>query len=133
MLHTVSSNFTCGSLWYGLLYVLARFGGINPLGRRHCLLILFGVLRFQHCTDHIMTGSFMGRGNQYVQLVKVLYCTLLTIGKQLPTFTHKIRGLNCQPQRWEASVLPLHHRGPSMEDDFMKIVEKASCDLSEAV
>ena len=31
-------------------------------------------------------GSFMGRGNQYIQLVKVLYCKLLTNGKQLPAF-----------------------------------------------
>ena len=36
--------------------------------------------------SHIMTGSFVGRGNQYIQLVKVLYCKLLTISKQLPTF-----------------------------------------------
>ena len=36
---------------------------------------LFGVLRsFQQCTGHIMTGSRKGRGNQYIQLVKVLYC-----------------------------------------------------------
>ena len=28
---------------------------------------LFGVLRrFQHCTGHIMTGSWKGRGNQYI-------------------------------------------------------------------
>ena len=26
----------------------------------------------------------MGRGNQYIQLIKVLYCKLLTNGKQLP-------------------------------------------------
>ena len=32
-----------------------------------------------------MMGSFMGRGNQYIQLVKVLYCTLLTIHKKLPS------------------------------------------------
>ena len=34
---------------------------------------------------HIFTSSFMGRGNQYIQLVKVLYCKLPTIGKQLAT------------------------------------------------
>ena len=39
-----------------------------------------------HCIGHITMGSFMGRGNQYIQLVKVLYCKLLTNGKQLPTF-----------------------------------------------
>ena len=31
------------------------------------LLLLFGVLRrFQHCTGHITTGSWKGRGNQYI-------------------------------------------------------------------
>ena len=38
----------------------------------------------------------------------VLYCKLLTIGKQLPTFPNMARGLNHQPQRWEVCVLPLH-------------------------
>ena len=33
-------------------------------------------------------GSFVSKGNQYIQLVKVLYCKLPTIGKQLPTFPH---------------------------------------------
>ena len=33
-----------------------------------------------------MTGSFMGRRNQYIQLVKVLYWKLLTNSKQLPAF-----------------------------------------------
>ena len=54
---------------------------------------LFGVLRhFQHCTGHIMTNSWKGRGNQYIQFVRVLYCKLPTNGKQLqwnlyyPTF-----------------------------------------------
>ena len=71
-----------------------------------------GRRRFIHYTIHITVGRFVGRGNQYIQLVKVLYCKLLTIGKQLPTFPHKVRGLNRQPQRWEASVLPLRQRGP---------------------
>ena len=50
-----------------------------------CIFIyLFGVLHcFQHCTGHITMGSLKGRGNQYIQLVKVLYCKLLTNGKQL--------------------------------------------------
>ena len=48
---------------------------------------LFGVLRrFQHCTGHITTGSWKGRGNQYIQFVSVLYCKLPTNGKQLPAF-----------------------------------------------
>ena len=57
-------------------------------------------------------GSFVTRGNQYIQLVKVLYYKLPTIGKQLPTFPHKVRGLNRQPQRWEGSVLPLCPMAP---------------------
>ena len=67
---------------------------------------------FQHCTAHIMTGAFVGRGNQYIQLVKVLYCTLPTIGKQLPTWPHKVQGVNRRPPRWETSVLPLSHHCP---------------------
>ena len=42
-------------------------------------------------------GSFVGRENQYMQLVKVLYCKLLTIGKQLPIFW----GLGFAPQTSE--------------------------------
>ena len=50
-------------------------------------LSLFMVLRhFQHCTDHIVTGSWKGRGNQYTQFVRVLYCKLPTNGKKLPAF-----------------------------------------------
>ena len=48
------------------------------------LIYLFGVLRrFQHCTGHITTGSWKGRGNRYIQLVKVLLCKLLTNSNQL--------------------------------------------------
>ena len=59
-----------------------------------CLLFiyLFGVLcRVKHCTGHVTTGSFVGRGNQYIQLVKVLYCKLPTIGKQVPNYHIKSR------------------------------------------
>ena len=31
-------------------------------------------------------GSWKGRGNKYIQWVKVLYCKLPTNGKQLPAF-----------------------------------------------
>ena len=83
---------------------------------------LFGVLRrFQHCTGHITTGSWKGRGNQYIQFARVLYCKLPTNGKQLPAFPLKaMRGIEHRPQRWEARVLPLCHRGPL---DVLKIVE----------
>ena len=77
------------------------------------LFYLVGVLRrFQHCTGHITTGNWKGRGNQYIQLVKVLYCTLPTNGKQLPAFPlEAVPGTKPRPQRWEATVLPLCQRG----------------------
>ena len=58
-------------------------------GSFNCVLFicLFGILRcFQHCTGHITTGSWKGRGNQYIEFARVLYCKLLTNGKQLPAF-----------------------------------------------
>ena len=69
---------------------------------------LFVVLcRFQHCTGHITTGSWKGRGNQYIQLVKVLYCKLQTNGKQLPAFPlEAVPGTEPRPQRWEVTTLP---------------------------
>ena len=75
---------------------------------------LFGVLRrFQHCTGHITTGSWKGRGNQYIEFARVLYCKLPTNGKQLPAFPlQAMTGIKPRPQRWEARVLPLCHCGP---------------------
>ena len=35
----------------------------------------------------------MGRGNQYTQLVKVLYYKLPTINEKLPSFPHRVRSL----------------------------------------
>ena len=77
-------------------------------------IYLFGVLhRFQHCTGHITTGSWKSRGNQYIEFARVLYCKVPTNGKQLPAFPHKaLTGIEPRPQRWEARVLPLCHRGP---------------------
>ena len=87
------------------------------------LICLFGVLwLFQHCTCHMTTGSWKGRGNQYIQLVKVLYCKLLTNGKQLPAFPLEVEPrTEPLPQRWEARVLPLFHHGPySLLELFFK-------------
>ena len=72
-------------------------------------IYLFGVLlRFQHCAGHIMTDSLKGRGNQYIQFVRGLYCKLPTNGKQLPAFPlEAIQGIEPRPQRWEASVTTL--------------------------
>ena len=77
-------------------------------------MYLFGVLRrFQHCTGHITTGSWKGRGNQYREFVRDLYCKLPTNDKQLPAFPlEAMLGTKPRPQRWEARVLPLCHRGP---------------------
>ena len=59
-------------------------------------------------------GSWKGRGNQYIQFVRVLYCKLPTNGKQLPAFPlEAVPGTELRPQRWEARVLPLCHHGPS--------------------
>ena len=82
----------------------------------HESVYLFGVLRrFQHCTGHITTGSWKGRGNQYIEFARVLYCKLPTNGKQLPAFPHKaLMGIKPRPQRWEARVLPLCYRGPRL-------------------
>ena len=77
------------------------------------LIYLFGVLRcLQHCTGHITTGTLKGRGNQYIQFVRVVYYKLLTNGKQLPAFPLKaVTGIEPRPQRWEARLLPLCHCG----------------------
>ena len=85
----------------------------------YLFIYLFGVLRrFQHCTGHITTGSWNGRGNQYIEFARVVYCKLPTNGKQLPAFPLKaITGIEPRPQRWEARVLPLCHRGPQRKFD----------------
>ena len=58
-------------------------------------------------------GSWKGRGNQDIQLVRVLYCKLPTNSKQLPAFSlEAMPGIEPQPQRWEGRVLPLCHRDP---------------------
>ena len=129
----VASNILFNSHWYGISpfenwwiltsrlnmarYVLfsdiplATYGHVTSI---LYLFYLFGVLRrFQHCTGHITTGSWKGRGNQYIQFVRVLYCKLPTNGKQLSAFPlEAVLGIEPRPQRWEARVLPLCHRGP---------------------
>ena len=71
-------------------------------------LFIWGLRRFQHCTGHITTGSWKGRGNQYIQLVKVLHCKLPTNGKQLPAFPlEAVPGTEHRPQRWDAYNITL--------------------------
>ena len=46
-------------------------------------------------------GSWKGRGNQYIQFVRVLYCKQPTNGKQLPAFPlEAVTGIEPRPQRW---------------------------------
>ena len=73
----------------------------NVTGKVFLFIYLFGVLRrFQHFTGHIMKGSWKGRGNQYIQFVRVLYCKLPTNGKQLPAFPlEAVLRTEPQPQR----------------------------------
>ena len=118
---------TVGKLRLATLIALLSFAGSGDQERTaelseslsacmsyHLFIYLFGVLRrFQHCTGHITTGSWKGGGNQYIEFARVLYCKLPTNGKQLPAFPHKaLTGIEARPQRWEARVLPLCHRGP---------------------
>ena len=45
-------------------------------------------------------GSWKGRGNHYIQFVRVLYCNLPTNGKQLPAFPlEAMPGTEPWPQR----------------------------------
>ena len=92
------------------------------------LIYLFGDLnRFQHCTGHITTGSWKGRGNLYIQFVGVLCCELPTNDKQLPAFPlEAMPGIEPRPQRWETRVLPLCHHGPSLQK-LLKLLILYTC------
>ena len=85
---------------------------------RNLFIYLFGVLhRFQHCTGHITTGSWKGRGNQYIQFVRVLYCKLPTNGKQLLAFPlEAVPGTKARPQRWEARAYGRNSRKYKCEE-----------------
>ena len=74
-------------------------------------IYLFGVLRrFQHCTGHITTGSWKGRGNQYIEFIRVLYCKLPTNGKQLPAFPlEAMLEMRCESNHSIIVIFPVHH------------------------
>ena len=93
--------------------VFRNYTEIRVLIKASQFIYLFGVLRlFQHYAGHITMGSWKGRGNQYIQFVRVVYCKLPTNGKQLPAFPlEAVPGTEPRPQRWEARVLPLCHHG----------------------
>ena len=105
----------CTTLRYHIFIInfgLVRYSQLWKFLSLNLIYLIEVLCHFQHCTGHITMGSFVGRGNQYIQLVKVLYCKLPTINKQPPTFPHKDWGLIRRPQTWEVSVLPLCHHGP---------------------
>ena len=63
-------------------------------------------------------GSWEGRGNQYIQLVKLLYCKLPINGKQLPAFLLQVGlGTKHRSTRLEARVLPLCHCDPQLQPE----------------
>ena len=70
-----------------------------------------------------LVGRFSwGGGNQYIQLV-FRFCTVncRPSVRQVPLWPHRIRGLNCWPQRCEASVLPLIHGDPDLAMKYIPI------------
>ena len=80
---------------------------ISSLNSVFIYLLIWG-FRLLSYDFHITMGSWKGRGNQYIPFVRVLYCKLLTNGKQLPAFPlEAMPGTGPRPQRWEARVLPL--------------------------
>ena len=100
--HGVTTNL------YGVATILHGITAIHGLVITNlCFFIYFilfiylGFLRcFQHCTGHITMGSWKGRGNQYIQFVRVLYCKLPTNGNQLPAFPlEAMLGIEPRPQR----------------------------------
>ena len=69
-------------------------------------------------TVQVISGRVVGRAEETsTQFVRALYCKLPTKGKQLPAFPlEAMMGIEPRPQRLEARVLPLCHRGPLKKD-----------------
>ena len=83
--HVVAQNMTTplnGKSGYAYMVGTARTHFYSWVRTYTCVkylvkgyIYLIGVLhRFQHCTGHITTGSWKGRGNQYIQFIRV--CTV---------------------------------------------------------
>ena len=63
-----------------------------------------------------------------------MYCKLPTNGKQLPAFPLKaITGIEPRPQRWEARVLPLCHRGPQQAVDQLEYLVTFNRSIAQAM
>ena len=69
-------------------------------------------------TVQVISRWVVGRAEETsTQFVRALYCKLPTKGKQLPAFPlEAMTGIEPRPQRLEARVLPLCHRGPLKKD-----------------
>ena len=96
-------NATCHHRKSLSFWLQSRFNLSGEHSRKRLKIYLFRVLRhFQHCTGHIMTRSWKGRGNQYIQFVRVLYCKLTTNSKQLPAFPlEALPGIELQSEKRE--------------------------------
>ena len=71
-------NFRSKSFWDYRLDVTHNWSFSQFYIPRNGILTIFIYLivvlhRFPHCTGHVTMGSWKARGNQYIQLVKVLY------------------------------------------------------------
>ena len=67
-----------------LYFDLCQKRNFSPLFKSP-FIYLFSVLRHAlYLISYIVTGSWKGRGNQYIQLVNVLYCKLPNSGKEFP-------------------------------------------------
>ena len=65
-----------------------------------------------------------------MQFVRTLYCKLPTNGKQLPALPHEaVPGTEPQPQRWEARMLPLCHRGPEKKNIITKLSNMSGLEI----
>ena len=68
-------------------------------------------------------GSWKGRGNQYIQLVKVLHCKRSTYGNQLPAFPLEVESevyLDLRGVRREC-----YHHAPQI-DLLLQLLDKAN-------
>ena len=118
----IKLKFVCRKILFEVIQAVFSLSSASVALIFLCVYSFRVLRRFQHCTGHITMGSWKGRGNQYIQFVRVLYCKLLTNGKQLPAFPlEAMPGIEPWPQRWKVRVLPLCHRGPysCVSDEYM--------------
>ena len=87
----------------------------------YCFLLLPFFCDSVCYTINIVMSNSKGAGNQYIQLVKVLYCITPTCSKQVPDFQLEVKpGFELRSHRWQGSVLALCHSGPSPLPKFAR-------------